>query len=245
MKYIFTFVITFIIVNNITAQIAPPEAFNYSGVARNALGNPIVTQTIGIQLTILKTSATGTTVYKENHFTNTDAFGLFNLSVGTGAVQSGVFANINWGNDNYYLKVGLDANGGTNFVTMGTTQLLSVPYALYSKSAGSVNGSNDNDTSSTNELQTLSISGDTLKISQTNKIVLPTKFDHDTSATNEIQTLSITGDTLRISGGNKIKLPNGCFTHYVYLLFQYQFIYYFAYNFCFYLVTKMYHSLLG
>ena len=78
----------------------------------------------------------GTAVYVENHFINTDALGLFNLNVGTGGVQSGTFASIDWSNDNYYLKVGLDASGGTNFVTMGTTQLLSVPYALYAKSAG-------------------------------------------------------------------------------------------------------------
>jgi hypothetical protein len=60
--------------------------------------------------------------------------------IGAGAVQSGNMATIDWSNDNYYLKVGMDAAGGTNFLTMGTTQLLSVPYALYAKSAGSVSG---------------------------------------------------------------------------------------------------------
>jgi hypothetical protein len=121
------------------AQI-PPNAFNYSAVARNAAGDPIATSTIGIQITILKTSPTGASQYMENHFVNTDAFGLFNLVIGAGAVQSGNMATIDWSNDNYYLKVGMDANGGSSFVTMGTTQLLSVPYALYAKSAGSVSG---------------------------------------------------------------------------------------------------------
>jgi hypothetical protein len=74
---------------------------------------------------------------------NTDAYGLFNLVIGAGAVQSGSMATIDWSNDNYYLKVGMDAAGGTNFITMGTTQLLSVPYALYAKSAGSVSASNN------------------------------------------------------------------------------------------------------
>jgi hypothetical protein len=119
----------------------PPNAFNYSAVARNAAGQPIATTTIGIQITILKTSPTGVSQYSENHFVNTDAFGLFNLVIGAGAVQSGSMATIDWSNDNYYLKVGMDATGGTNFLTMGTTQLLSVPYALYAKSAGSVSGS--------------------------------------------------------------------------------------------------------
>jgi len=122
----------------VNAQI-PPNAFNYSAVARNAAGLPIATTTIGIQITILKTSPTGASQYSENHFVNTDAFGLFNLVIGAGAVQSGAMATIDWSNDNYYLKVGMDASGGTNFLTMGTTQLLSVPYALYAKSAGSVN----------------------------------------------------------------------------------------------------------
>jgi hypothetical protein len=118
----------------------PPNAFNYSAVARNAAGQPIATTTIGIQITILKTSPTGASQYSENHFVNTDAFGLFNLVIGAGAVQSGSMATIDWSNDNYYLKVGMDASGGTNFLTMGTTQLLSVPYALYAKSAGTVSG---------------------------------------------------------------------------------------------------------
>jgi hypothetical protein len=118
----------------------PPNAFNYSAVARNAAGQPIATTTIGIQITILKTSPTGVSQYSENHFVNTDAFGLFNLVIGAGAVQSGSITTIDWSNDNYYLKVGMDAAGGTNFLIMGTTQLLSVPYALYAKSAGSVSG---------------------------------------------------------------------------------------------------------
>ena len=118
----------------------PPNAFNYSAVARNASGQPIATATIGIQITILKTSPAGASQYIENHFVNTDDFGLFNLVIGAGAVQSGSMATIDWSNDNYYLKVDMDATGGTNFLTMGTTQLLSVPYALHAKTAESIVG---------------------------------------------------------------------------------------------------------
>lgn len=121
------------------AQI-PPQAFNYSAVARNAAGQPIATATIGIQISILKSSALGQVMYAENHFVNTDAFGLFNLIVGGGATQSGSMNSIDWSNDDYYLKVGMDANGGTNFLTMGTTQLLSVPYALHAATADSIVG---------------------------------------------------------------------------------------------------------
>jgi hypothetical protein len=130
----------FLLLTLIVKAQTPPNAFNYSAVARNAAGQPIATTTIGIQVTILKTSPTGASQYSENHFVNTDAFGLFNLVIGAGAVQSGSMATIDWSNDNYYLKVAMDATGGTNFLTMGTTQLLSVPYAIYAKSAGTVSG---------------------------------------------------------------------------------------------------------
>jgi hypothetical protein len=83
------------------AQI-PPQAFNYSAVARNSAGVPIATSTIGIQVSILKTSTLGPVQYSENHFVNTDAYGLFNLIIGAGAVQSGSISTINWSADNYY-----------------------------------------------------------------------------------------------------------------------------------------------
>ena len=138
-KIILLLTLSFSLLNFAKAQ-TPPNAFNYSAVARNAAGQPIATTTIGIQVSILKTSPTGASQYSENHFVNTDAYGLFNLVIGAGAVQSGSMAAINWSNDNYYLKVGMDAAGGTNFLTMGTTQLLSVPYALHAKTAESLVG---------------------------------------------------------------------------------------------------------
>ena len=64
-------------------QQVPPNAFNYSGVARDALGQPIASNTIGIQITIIQSSATGTSVYSENHFVNTDEYGLFDLIIGS------------------------------------------------------------------------------------------------------------------------------------------------------------------
>jgi hypothetical protein len=140
MKRISILLVFCVVLLSIAHAQVPPNAFNYSAVARNAAGDPIATSTIGIQITILKTSPTGASQYSENHFVNTDAFGLFNLVIGAGAVQSGSMATIDWSNDTYYLKVGMDATGGSSFVTMGTTQLLSVPYALYAKTAGSVNG---------------------------------------------------------------------------------------------------------
>jgi hypothetical protein len=140
MKSLFFFLtFCFALSTQLSAQV-PPQAFNYSAVARNAAGQPIATTTIGVQISILKGSSTGQVQYSENHFVNTDAYGLFNLVIGSGAVQSGSMAAITWSNDDYYLKVGMDANGGTNFITMGTTQLLSVPYAQHAKTAESLVG---------------------------------------------------------------------------------------------------------
>ena len=133
------------------AQI-PPEAFNYSAVARDANAQPISNSAIEIQISILESSATGTAVYLENHTVNTDDFGLFNLVVGGGEVQGGTMTAIDWSNDNYYLKIGMDTNGGADFLTMGTTQLLSVPYALHAKTAESITGNGSNSSRYVGEL---------------------------------------------------------------------------------------------
>lgn len=199
--------LSFSLLNFANAQ-TPPNAFNYSAVARNAAGQPIATTTIGIQVTILKTSPTGASQYSENHFVNTDAYGLFNLVIGAGAVQSGSMATIDWSNDNYYLKVGMDAAGGTNFLTMGTTQLLSVPYALYAKSAGTVaSGSGIT-------IRSVSSAGDTLYLSNgqtfvaggngggTGSLVLPTIT---TNAITGITSNSATfGGAISNANGNQI-----------------------------------------
>lgn len=121
------------------AQI-PPQAFNYSAIARDANNKPIANSKIGIQISIKRGSPEGTTVYQENHFVDTDDFGVFNLMVGNGDILLGAINTIAWSADKYYLQVGMDTSGGTNFLTMGTTQLLSVPYAFHAETAESVSG---------------------------------------------------------------------------------------------------------
>jgi hypothetical protein len=123
----------FIILNSITLFAQTPQGFNYSAVARDATGKPLANRNVSVQLSILKTSPTGALQYAENHLVNTDGYGLFNLVVGNGNVITGNLTTILWGSANHYLKVAIDANGGNNFVTMGTTQLMSVPYAMYSQ----------------------------------------------------------------------------------------------------------------
>lgn len=122
-----------------SAQI-PPQAFNYSGVARDASGNPLSNRILSVEIAILKGATVGQTQYIETHNVTTDQFGLFNLIIGSGAVQSGSMNAITWGNDNYFLRVAFDMNGGNNFTLLGTTQMLSVPYALHSGTAATLAG---------------------------------------------------------------------------------------------------------
>ncbi len=112
---------------------AQPQGINYQGVARDASGNALLNQSISLRLSILDSSAIGQAVYVETHNATTNTAGMFNLSIGTGTVVSGVFANIPWGNGDKWLKIEMDAAGGTNYQLIGTSQFLSVPYALYAK----------------------------------------------------------------------------------------------------------------
>jgi hypothetical protein len=115
-----------------------PEAFKYQAIARDAGGNVLANQSVSLKISILKTSDTGTPVYVETHTVTTNSFGLINLNIGTGTIVSGNFSGIDWANDKYYLKVEMDPVGGTSYQAMGTSQLLSVPYALYAKSTGNI-----------------------------------------------------------------------------------------------------------
>jgi hypothetical protein len=178
----------------------PPNAFNYSAVARDAQSNPIATQTIGVQISILQTSTLGPVQYQENHFVNTDDFGLFNLIIGAGAIQSGSMNTIAWNADNYYLKVGMDVNGGTNFLTMGTTQLLSVPYALHAATADSIIGG-----ATLNETDPIYVASIASGITATDT----TNWNIDNDPVNELQQFQVStiGDTLYLTNGNSIIIP--------------------------------------
>ena len=116
------------------------DGINYQGVATNGSGVELVNQNISIKASIISDSITGTVQWQETHNTTTDQFGLFNAVIGqgssTGVGQTTNFDNINWGSSNHYLKIEMDATGGSNFILISTSQMMSVPYALYAKSAG-------------------------------------------------------------------------------------------------------------
>jgi hypothetical protein len=110
-----------------------PQGISYQAVAFNTSGNPIVNGTVGVKISILDNSISGTVVYAETHTKSTNSQGLFNLNIGQGTPLSGTFPAINWGANSKFLKVEVDPNGGANYTTVGTTQLMSVPYALYAE----------------------------------------------------------------------------------------------------------------
>jgi hypothetical protein len=110
-----------------------PQAFNYQAVVRDADGNLLENQSVGVKISLLQGSAIGPEVYTETHTTNTNQFGQVDLKIGTGTVLTGQFDTIPWNTGNYHLQLSVDLSGGANYQIMGTTQMLSVPYALYAE----------------------------------------------------------------------------------------------------------------
>ena len=117
------------------SQAQAPNAIPYQGVARNMSGNIIASQSISLRLSIRDVSSAGTVVYSEVHNVVTTSLGLFNVNIGQGSNQTGTLAAVNWGSAAKYIQVELDPAGGTSYTNMGTTQLMSVPYALYAQNS--------------------------------------------------------------------------------------------------------------
>lgn len=111
----------------------PPQKMSYQAVIRNASNALVTNQAVGIRISILQGSPTGTVVYQElfNPNPQTNVNGLVNIEIGGGVPIAGTFSAINWSAGPYYLKSETDPSGGTNYTIVGTSQILSVPYALY------------------------------------------------------------------------------------------------------------------
>ena len=114
-----------------------PEKMSYQAIVRNAANTLVTNQPVGMQISILQGSATGTAVYVETQSPTSNANGLVTTEIGGGTVVSGNMATINWANGPFYIKTETDPTGGTSYTITGTSQLLSAPYALYAKTSGS------------------------------------------------------------------------------------------------------------
>ncbi|MBK6839925.1 MAG: hypothetical protein IPG90_17950 [Bacteroidetes bacterium] len=116
---------------NVSATI--PQAIPYQAVARDNAGNLIINQNISLRFSIRDISVLGTIVYQETQNSVTNSLGLFSVNIGTGSIVTGTFSGINWGSNSKFMQVEFDPTGGISYTDMGTTQLMSVPYALYSE----------------------------------------------------------------------------------------------------------------
>ena len=138
MRKLFTILVAVLLTATVWAQ--SPEKMSYQAVIRDASDNLITDTQIGMQISILQGSASGTAVYVETQVPTTNANGLVSLEIGAGTVESGDFATIDWANGPYFVKTETDPAGGTDYTITGTNQLLSVPYALHAKTAETVTG---------------------------------------------------------------------------------------------------------
>lgn len=216
----------------LTSTILPaqtPEGFTYQAVARDASGEILANRSVGMRISILQGSVSGTSVYSETHAETTNAFGLINLEIGSGTTSDS-FSSIDWSLGSYYVKIEMDINGGTSYTEFGTSQLLSVPYALHAKTAGNtfsgaysdlsgaptiltalseltndsgfITDPTDADSDPNNEIQDISLSGTDLSISGGSIVDLSAISSVDT----DDQTLSLTGTELAIIDGNTVDL---------------------------------------
>jgi len=138
MKKIITICAALFITASVFAQ--SPEKMSYQAVIRNSSEALVTNTTVGMQISILQGSASGTAVYVETQVPTTNANGLVSLEIGAGTVESGDFATIDWANGPYFIKTETDPTGGTSYSITGTSQLLSVPFALHAKTAETVTG---------------------------------------------------------------------------------------------------------
>jgi len=131
---------------------------------RNSSGEILPGQNVAFRISILAGSEWGATVYAEEHNAVTNDFGLVNLKIGAGNILTGSFSPDGWGLDTHFIKVEMDVTGGAGYVLLGTSQLLSVPYAFHAQTVEEDN-TEDADADPANEIQILSINNDTLYLS--------------------------------------------------------------------------------
>ena len=129
-------VLVFLLLTNFLLQAQAPEGVNYQAVIRDNLGSPIENTTVGIKIAIYQNATSGNLVFEESFTPNTNAFGLVNFIIGQGNLISGDFSLIDWSSGPYFVEISADIDGGVNYENIGSQELMSVPYALYAKTAG-------------------------------------------------------------------------------------------------------------
>jgi hypothetical protein len=141
MKKLFTHLIFLIAFVSANAQ--APQGINYQAVARNSSGSVLSSQAVGVRISIIDATPTGTVQFSETHSVTTNQFGLFTIVIGNGTPGTGSFGAITWATGVKYVKVEIDPAGGSAYIDMGVSKFQSVPYALFSGSSP-INGTANN-----------------------------------------------------------------------------------------------------
>jgi uncharacterized protein (TIGR02145 family) len=116
-----------------------PAKISYQAVIRDTGGDLVTNQSVGMQISILQSSASGTPVYTETQSPTTNANGLVSIKIGEGTTSDD-FSAIDWSSGPYFIKTETDPDGGTNYTITGTSQILSVPYAIHATTAETISG---------------------------------------------------------------------------------------------------------
>ena len=182
------------------AQAQAPQAFKYQAVVRDAAGQVLPDQEVGLQIELFGQD----TIYRETHTATTNAFGLVNLEIGRGTALFGDFATIDW-NQQIIIVISLDVTGGTDYVPMGSSELLSVPYALYAANGGG----SDDDADPTNEIQTLTQTGAEVTLSNGGGMITVNDADADPANELELPQDAEKGDLAYHDGTAWQRLPAG------------------------------------
>ena len=220
MKKLITICAAILMTVSVWAQ--APEKMSYQAVVRDAGNNLVSSTDVGMQISILQGSSSGTAVYVETQAPTSNTNGLVSLEIGTGTQVSGDFTTIDWANDTYFIKTETDPTGGTTYTITGTTQLMSVPYALHAKTAENITGTVTY--TETDPIFGASVANGIIAIDTANwnnhTVDTDTQIDstgivtlgfvagaHTVNTDAQTLTVSQTGDTLTINGGNSVLVP--------------------------------------
>ena len=118
------------------ASAQAPSKISYQAVIRNSSNILVSNAPVGMKISILQFSPNGASVYAETHNPTSNENGLISIEIGGGTLVSGNFSAIDWSSGSYFLQTETDPNGGSNYTITGTSQLLSVPFSLYSNKSG-------------------------------------------------------------------------------------------------------------
>jgi hypothetical protein len=123
-----------------------PEKVSYQAIIRAQDNSLLLNSNVSLKIIIHQGAANGTAIYQESHSVTSNNNGLVSLEIGTGQNVTGNFSTTPWQNGSYFIETQVDLAGGTNYNIIGITQLLSVPYALHSKTADRLVGSTTTNT---------------------------------------------------------------------------------------------------